>query len=203
MYEENEEYGYARCSTSEDKQDINRQIRELKAAGVDEKNIFFEYEHGTAAVKPELDRLFERMNAGDTLKVLEVSRLSRSTQQLCRIIDSVQAKHIRLEIIGSITIDCRSGELDPMTKAFLQMSGVFAELERDMISARVKSGMQNAKAKGSKIGRPESTVETIPRKFLEVYPRIKAKTLSKMEAHKITGLSRVSIDKYIKMVEAE
>lgn len=196
-------YGYARCSTCEDKQDINRQIRELKAAGVDADNVFFEYEHGTAAVKPELDRLMDLVQAGDELVVTEVSRLSRSTQQLCKIIEAVQEKHIRLEIIGSITIDCRNGELDPMTKAFLQMSGVFAELERNMISARVKSGMQNAKAKGSKIGRPESTVETIPRKFLEVYPRIKAKTLTKMEAHKLTKLSRVSIDKYIKMVEEQ
>lgn len=196
-------YGYARCSTCEDKQDINRQIRELKAEGVEAENVFFEYEHGTAAVKPELERLMELVQAGDELVVTEVSRLSRSTQQLCKIIEVVQEKHIRLEIIGSITIDCRSGDLDPMTKAFLQMSGVFAELERNMISARVKSGMQNAKAKGSKIGRPESTVETIPRKFLEVYPRIKAKTLTKMEAHKITGLSRVSIDKYMRMVEKQ
>lgn len=192
-------WGYARCSTNENRQDINRQIRELKSAGAED--IRFEFEHGTAAVKPELDRLFDEMGAGDTLKVLEVSRLSRSTQQLCKIIETVQQKHIRLEIIGSIIIDCRSGSVDPMTKAFLQMSGVFSELERNIISARVKSGMQNAKAKGSKIGRPEATIETIPRKFLEVYPRIKAKTLSKMEAHKITGLSRVSIDKYIRMLE--
>lgn len=90
-----------------------------------------------------------------------------------------------------------------MTKAFLQMSGVFAELERDMISARVKSGMQNAKAKGSKIGRPKTTAERIPECFLKVYPRIKTGQISKMEAHKITGLSRVSIDKYIKLSEME
>jgi len=193
-------YGYARCSTNEDKQDINRQIRELKEAGAEA--VFYEYEHGTASVKPELDRLFERMTAGDTLKVLEVSRLSRSTQQLCKIIEQVQEKCIRLEIIGSITIDCRKGELDPMTKAFLQMSGVFAELERNMISARVKSGMQNAKAKGSKIGRPQTTLERIPEAFYKIYPRIKSGQISKVEAHKITGFSRVSIDKYIKMVEA-
>lgn len=45
-------YGYARCSTSEDKQDINRQIRELKAAGAEE--VIFEYEHGDAKVKKNL-----------------------------------------------------------------------------------------------------------------------------------------------------
>ena len=44
-------YGYARCSTNETKQDINRQVRELKAAGAEE--IFLEYEHGDSKVKPQ------------------------------------------------------------------------------------------------------------------------------------------------------
>lgn len=194
-------YGYARCSTNEDKQDVNRQRRELVAAGADE--VYTEYQHGTAAVKPELEKLFEKLQAGDTLIVTEVSRLSRSTQQLCGIIERVQALNIRLEVLKSIVIDCRSGELDPMTKAFVQMSGVFAELERNMISERVKSGMENAKAKGSKVGRPKATIESIPRKFLEIYPRIRNGQISKMEAHKITGLSRVSIDKYIQLLEEQ
>ena len=50
-------YGYARCSTSTDKQDINRQIRELKSAGADE--VIFEYEHGDARAKKELTMLLE------------------------------------------------------------------------------------------------------------------------------------------------
>ena len=58
-------YGYARCSTNEDKQDINRQIRELKAAGADE--VIFEYEHGDAKVKKNLYMLLEMAEAGDVL----------------------------------------------------------------------------------------------------------------------------------------
>ena len=127
-------YGYARCSTNEDKQDINRQIRELKAAGADE--VVFEYEHGDAKVKKELHMLLDMAASGDTIITLEVSRLSRSTQQLCEILDIVKEKHLRLMIVGSITIDCRNGEVDPMSKAFLEMSGVFAELELSMIRAR-------------------------------------------------------------------
>ena len=105
-------YGYARCSTNEDKQDINRQIRELKAAGADE--VVFEYEHGDAKVKKELHMLLDMAASGDTIITLEVSRLSRSTQQLCEILDIVKEKHLRLMIVGSITIDCRNGEVDPM-----------------------------------------------------------------------------------------
>jgi hypothetical protein len=50
---------------------------------------------------------------------LEVSRLSRSTQQLCEIIDIIREKHLCLQIVGSITIDCRNGQTDPMSEAFL------------------------------------------------------------------------------------
>ena len=119
-------YGYARCSTNEDKQDINRQIRELKAAGAEE--VIFEYEHGDSAVKQNLQMLLDTVREGDTVITLEVSRLSRSTKQLCEIIEVIRSKHLRLVIVGSVTIDCRNGELDAMSAAFLQMAGVFSEL---------------------------------------------------------------------------
>ena len=156
-------YGYARCSTNEDKQDINRQIRELKAAGADE--VVFEYEHGDAKVKKELHMLLDMVTEGDTIITLEVSRLSRSTQQLCEIIEVIREKRLRLVIVGSITIDCRSGQTDPMSEAFLQMAGVFSQLELAMIRARVKSGMENAKSKGKRIGRRPTTKDDIPSVF--------------------------------------
>ena len=105
-------YGYARCSTNESKQDINRQIKELKAAGADE--VIFEYEHGDAKTKKQLQMLLDIAKEGDTIITLEVSRLSRSTQQLCELIEIIRAKHLRLVIVGSITIDCRNGEIDPI-----------------------------------------------------------------------------------------
>ena len=159
-------YGYARCSTNESKQDINRQIKELKAAGAEE--VIFEYEHGDARTKKELNLLLQLAKAGDTIITLEVSRLSRSTQQLCELIDILREKRLRLVIMGSITIDCREGKADPMSEAFLQMAGVFSQLELAMIRARVKSGMENAKAKGKKIGRRPTTKEDIPSSFLKL-----------------------------------
>ena len=161
-------YGYARCSTNESKQDINRQIKELKAAGAEE--VIFEYEHGDAKTKKELQMLLEIARAGDTIITLEVSRLSRSTQQLCELIEIIKTKHLRLVIVGSITIDCRNGELDAMSSAFLKMAGVFSELELQMIRERVKSGMANARAKGHAIGRPRTTKDDIPAIFLRHYP---------------------------------
>ena len=68
------DYGYARCSTNETKLDIDRQVRELKAAGAEK--IFLEYEHGDSAVKKEQEQLFETVREGDTIITLEVSRLA-------------------------------------------------------------------------------------------------------------------------------
>lgn len=85
--------GYARCSTNESRQDIERQVRELKQAGAE--TVYLEYEHGDAAVKEQLSLLLEQAQAGDTIITLEVSRLARSTKQLCEIIEAPVPCHCR------------------------------------------------------------------------------------------------------------
>lgn len=191
-------YGYARCSTNDSKQDIRRQIRELKAAGAEE--VVFEYEHGDARIKKELQMLLDTARAGDSIITLEVSRLSRSTQQLCEIVEVIKRKHLRLVIVGSITVDCRSGEIDPMSQAFIQMSAVFAELELSIIRARVKSGIANAKAKGKKVGRPYLTKDDIPASFMKHYPALVEGKMNVSELARVCGISRPTVYKYVKMV---
>ena len=193
-------YGYARCSTNETKQDINRQVRELKTAGAD--TLFLEYEHGDSKVKSQQEAMFAQAQAGDTILTLEVPRLARSTQQLCEIIDRVREKRLRLVIIGSITLDCREGRADPMSEAFLQMAGVFSQLELAMIRERVRSGMANAKAKGKQIGRPQTTKDSIPSIFLRHYPAYKNGQLNITELSRVCDLSRTTIYKYISLLEA-
>ena len=192
-------YGYARCSTNETKQDINRQVRELKTAGAE--HIFLEYEHGDSKVKSQQQAMFAQAQAGDTIITLEVPRLARSTQQLCEIIDRVREGHLCLVIVGSITLDCREGRADPMSEAFLQMAGVFSQLELAMIRARVRSGMANAVAKGTKIGRPQITADNIPAIFLRHYPAYKNKQLNISELARVCDLSRTTIYKYISLLE--
>jgi len=192
-------YGYARCSTNEEKQDIMRQTRALKAAGAEQ--IFLEYEHGDSAIKEQLSSLLETAKAGDTILTLEVSRLARSTKQLCEIIETVKAKCLRLSIVGSICVDCTSGQIDPMTNAFIQMSGVFAELELRIIRERVRSGMENAKAKGRSIGRPRVTIDDIPSSFLRHYPSYKTGKMNLSELARICDLSRTTVYKYLNIFE--
>ena len=191
--------GYSRCSTNETKQDIGRQVRELKAAGAE--IVYMEYEHGDAKVKSQQAQMFADAEAGDTILVLEVPRLARSTQQLCEIIEIIREKRLRLVILGSITLDCREGKADPMSEAFLQMAGVFSQLELAMIRSRVRSGMANAKAKGKRIGRPQVGKEDIPANFLRHYPAFKNGMLNVSELARVCDLSRTTVYKYLSLLE--
>ena len=87
-----------------------------------------------------------------------------------------------------------------MSEAFLQMAGVFSQLELAMIRARVKSGMENAKAKGRPIGRPRTTKDDIPANFMRHYPALMAGQMNVSELARVCGLSRPTVYKYLKMM---
>lgn len=195
-------YGYARCSTDETKQNIDRQVRELIELGATKETIYLEYESGTKVDRIELGKLLDVVKEGDTIVTSEVSRITRSTKQLCEIIELAQVKHLKL-VIRAFVVDCTKGVLDPMTEGMLKMMGVFAEMERNMISQRVKSGMANAKSKGKQIGRPATTNEDIPHIFLKHYPKYKIKEINVSEFSRLCNMSRTTIYKYIKLVESK
>ena len=191
-------FGYARCSTDENKQDVTRQLRELKAAGADV--LIGEFEHGDAAQKAELNALLQdKAQDGDTIIVTEVARLSRSTRQLCETIEQIQAKKLRLVILGSLTIDCTQGQIDPMTAAFLQMAGVFSELELQLIRSRVRSGMAAAKAKGKNIGRPVMGKDDLPSVFLKYVPLYEQGQLTKKALAQLCRVSYPTIFRYLSL----
>lgn len=76
-----------------------------------------------------------------------------------------------------------------MTEGMLKLMGVFAELERNMISQRVKSGMEHAKAKGKIVGRPATTENNIPHIFYKHYPKYKKGEINKKELSRLCSLS--------------
>ena len=192
-------YGYCRCSTNESKQDIDRQKRELKKIGVKDSNIYFEYDSGAKADRIQLSRLLDTVKAGDSIATTEVSRLTRSTKQLCEIIEFAKEKRLEL-IIGTFRVDCRT-ELDPMTQGMIMMWGVFSEMEKSILSQRVKSGMANAKEKGAIIGRPSTTVDDLPPSFLKHYPKYAEKQITQQDLARLCDTSRQTISKYVKILK--
>ena len=193
-------HGYARCSTNETRQDIDRQVRELKAAGA--TRIWMEYEHGDAETKEQQVMMWNTVSSGDTVIITEPSRLSRSVQQFCQIVDVIKSKRIRLQILGSITIDCRTTEPDPMTVAFLQLIAVFSELELSMIRARVRSGVANAKAKGKQLGRPPITAERIPDSFYRYFVKLQAGEINVTELARLAQVSRPPAYRYLSAIQS-
>ena len=191
-------HGYARCSTTETRQDIDRQIRELRAAGA--TRIWTDYEHGDAVSKEQQEAMFAAARPGDTVVTTEATRLARSVRQLCDIVDLVQEKKLRLQILGSICLDCRTDDPDPMTVAFLQIAGVFAELELAMMRARVRSGVANARAKGKHIGRPQVTPDGIPDSFFRYFSRFQAGEINMTELARLAQISRPTAYRYVAAV---
>lgn len=192
-------YGYARCSTNEKLQDIQRQVRELKQQGATDTTIYLEYESGAKEDRAELNKLLQIVKPHDTIIATEVSRITRSTKQLCEIIELAKARNLKL-VLGNFVVDC-SKELDPMTEGMLKMMGVFSEIERNITSQRVKSGMQNAKAKGKSIGRPSVTADDIPSVFYKHYPKYKNGELNKTDLSRLCSLSYPTVYKYLRMIE--
>jgi DNA invertase Pin-like site-specific DNA recombinase len=190
-------YGYARCSTNETKQDVERQIRELRAMGAEE--LYFEYESGMKIERPELQKLLRHIKKGDTLVTTEISRITRSTKQLCDIIEMAVKLELKL-VIGQLVVDCTQGGMDPVTESMIKVMGVFSELERNMTVERIKSGLKNAKAKGVRLGRPKMTAANVPKKVVEHFGLYKGGVINKTDFAKLCGVSKPSIYKYIRLL---
>lgn len=149
---------YLRISTGE--QDLNTQKLELHeyARRNDIKiNEFIEVEISSrkSTQARKIDELLENLQAGDLLLVSELSRLGRSVGQIIQIVDTLIKKQVRLVAVKeSIKIN---GKQDIQTKTMITMFGLFAEIERDLISERTKQGLLAAKKKGKLLGRPKGS----------------------------------------------
>lgn len=158
-------YGYMRVSTTfentkERNQTFDRQLMILKENGVEEKNIFQERISGgiSTSKRVEYDKLMKTVRKGDTIVVTEMSRFSRSLQDLIESVNKLTDEGIGIVFIKeNITID--SNGLNPMNKLIFQLFGAFAEFEKSLIAERVKMGMKASKEKGTVLGRPKRNID--------------------------------------------
>lgn len=154
--------GYARVSSSA--QDLELQKQALHNAGC--KKIFSESVSGKDNNRTQLIAMLESLRAGDVIVVYKIARISISLKGLIEIIEILNSKSVDLISLGSgDKVDTTS----PMGKAFFQIAGVFAELERSMINARTKAGIEKARNDGIKFGRiPGSKNKTTPDKIEKI-----------------------------------
>jgi DNA invertase Pin-like site-specific DNA recombinase len=149
---------YLRISTGE--QDINAQRLELhEYARINDIKIdeFIETEVSSrkSTQARRIDEMLANLESGDLLLVSELSRLGRSVGQIIQIVDILIKQQIRFVAVKeSIKIN---GKQDIQTKTMITMFGLFAEIERDLISERTKQGLLAAKEKGKILGRPKGS----------------------------------------------
>lgn len=138
--------GYARVSSNN--QDLELQRQELLKAGCEK--IFSESVSGKDNNRTELTKLLNDLREKDIVVVYKIDRIARSLKGLIEIIELLKDK--KVDLVSLDTGD-RVDTTSPMGKAFFQIAGVFAELERGMINARTKAGIAKAKLDGVKFGR--------------------------------------------------
>ncbi len=160
--------GYARVSSNT--QDLELQKQALLNAGC--KKIFSESVSGKDNNRVELIAMIESLRADDIVVVYKIDRIARSLKGLIEIIELLNGKKVNLVSLDSgDKVDTTS----PMGKAFFQIAGVFAELERGMINARTKAGIVKARADGVKFGRiPGSKNKTTAEKIEKIKIFLKA-----------------------------
>lgn|SRR5690625_1808695 len=176
--------GYARVSTAD--QSLQLQVDALKKEGVEDAYLYTEKESGGKWERKELHRMLDTLRKGDTLVVYKLDRLARSQKQLQDIAHLLKEKDVQLVSISE-QLDTRT----PMGKAMFGMIGVMAELERDMIRERTRAGLESARARGRKGGRPPMNPAKV-KKALALYD---SKEYTVAQITKETGVSKALLYK--------
>jgi len=140
-------FGYARVSKNEQSLDV--QIQKLKAAGCEE--IFQEKISGAKDDRPQLKALMEKLRKGDTLCVIRLDRLGRRMMKLVELINEFKEKGIEF-----ISLENNLDTSSHMGMLLFNICAAFSEMERELIRERVKAGLDSAKQKGRKGGRPKA-----------------------------------------------
>ena len=157
-------FGYIRVST--DKQTNENQKSEIRTYCNDKLKITVDdwIDGGVISSRKDLkdrkiDELLSKASKNDKVIVSELSRLGRSTQEVLQTIEKLMKLEVELHIIKSGQIINPNNKNDFTSKAMVTLLGLFAELERDLISLRTKEALKSKKDKGIILGKPEGTIQ--------------------------------------------
>ena len=181
-------FGYARVST--ESQNLNRQLDALKKYGVDQ--IYNEKMTGTKRDRTELEKMLDRMTAGDTVVIESLSRLGRSTKDLIELTEIFHSKGVNLvSLKESIDTNTSTGKL-----LFTLMSAI-AQFERDVIADRTMEGLKSARARGRTGGRPKINTDSV-KKAVKLY---NTRQYSIKEIEELTGVKKDTLYRNLREVQ--
>ena len=181
--------GYARVSTQD--QNLSLQISSLQKFGCEK--IFSEKKSGVKR-RPELEGLMNFVREGDVVVIWKIDRLARSLSELISITEQFKSKGVDL-----VSIDGQVDTTSAMGRMFFQITGAFAEFERNLIIERTKAGIVEAKKRGVQLGRPKgltSESQQIARAAKELYL---SGTIKPIDICKILNISTGTLYRYLKI----
>jgi DNA invertase Pin-like site-specific DNA recombinase len=142
--------GYARVSTRDQRPDL--QMDALREAGCE--RVFQETVSGAKRDRPELKAAVDFMRIGDTLVVWKLDRLARSTRQLLETVEDFEQRGIGLKTITQNIDTTNAGG-----RLIFTVFSAIAEFEREIIRERTLAGLDAARSRGRKGGRPRALTE--------------------------------------------
>lgn len=183
--------GYARVSTVD--QNLDRQLQALQEAGCAE--IYQEKITGTKMDRPELNRLLDDLQAGDTVIVKELTRVSRSTADMLNLVQQITAKGCYIKSLNESWLDTSS----PAGELMLTIFAGMAQFERKLMLQRCNEGRAVAVSKGVKMGRPKTGGKQLDF-AMQLY---NAKQMSIRKICEATGVSKATLCRRIQEQKAE
>lgn len=139
--------GYARVSTVD--QNLDRQLISLAESGC--THIYQEKITGTKKDRPQLQKMLSELQAGDIVVVKELTRVSRSTQDMLQLVQDITAKGCFIKSLNETWLDTTS----PAGELMLTIFAGMAQFERKLLLQRCNEGREVAKLKGVQMGRPK------------------------------------------------
>jgi DNA invertase Pin-like site-specific DNA recombinase len=180
--------GYIRVSTLD--QNTERQLD-----GLTLDKTYTDHASGKDTQRPQLALALSYVRQGDTLVVHSMDRLSRSLDDLRRIVRELTARGVLVEFVKEhLTF---SGDDSPMSILLLSMMGAFAEFERSIIRERQREGIAIARAKGVYRGRPKGARKLKPEQMAEMRRRVESRE-PKAQIARSLGISRETLYAYLR-----
>ncbi|MFZ2585066.1 MAG: recombinase family protein [Enterococcus aquimarinus] len=139
--------GYIRVSSTS--QNPSRQFQQLNEIGMD--IIFEEKVSGAAKDREQLQKMLEDLQEGDIIYVTDLTRITRSTQNLFELIDLIRRKKASLKSLKDTWLDL--SEDNPYSQFLITVMAGVNQLERDLIRMRQREGIELAKKEGKFKGR--------------------------------------------------
>lgn len=184
----NKIYGYCRVSTKD--QNLDRQIVAMKNNGIDDDCIFCDKESGKNFNRKNFKKMLRKLKEGDTLVIMSIDRLGRDYDAIGKMWKKLALeKKIQIKVLDMPILNTTSNTLVDklLSDIILQLLAFVAQAERDNLLKRQEQGIQAAKDRGVKFGRP---MVELPDNFLEICINWHNKKINTKTAIEMSGLSQ-------------